>query len=936
MPQISTLSNSVILLALLGVAPGAFAPAALADNPPHKGAAPHVDPQVKQFTAAAVQAIRQGNLSLATIQLKNALRLNPDNGTLRVQLGFVELEGGDPVSAEREIRQGRLNGAKDQDAVPPLLQAMLARQEYSDLLFQFPDPAATDKSKLAVATLRSRAEALQATGDPAGAVTAMNRALAIQRDAGGLLERGRIAILQNQPGPAMGYINQTLALSPNNPAAMMLKASIVRAHDKKAALAMVDSVLKAHPESMSATITRIEMLLDMNQVETAQQATDALLAQKPNLPVALFYKAIILGIHNKPLDGWRIAQSLPSDFIQSNPRIAIGVAQLADASGNSESANSILTAFVGQHPKDAQARARLAALRLKMNNPTYALEILQPVINSQDPQVLQLIAATYRQLKQGDKMLEYMRKAEAAGSTNPTLKYDLAVADLDQNNTAQGMQEMLDLMKHGQINAAMGATAVLLRQRKFAEAQSLADQAEKLNPKSPVPPLLKGQILYAQGKLDASLPLLNQSLQRNPRFEPALYDRAQILSRKGKFPEAERDLKQAQAVQPKNPLSYVQLAEIAAIQKQPAQAISLLKQGIGVAPKTIGTRLVLAKYQVNQKKFADAQATLKAALQIAPNDPQCLALLGQVQQAMGQKAAAVGTEKLLTQKYQKSGAAQALLANSLLSNGDKKGAIAALKQATQLSPSVQQYYMLLIDLQMQTGDKDGAVATARSWTTSQKDPNAAILLAQTLANVGRLPEAAAVIAKAQAVRPDWQLTIVQSAIAKQRGEQARALSVLKDWLAGNSTDLPVRQAYGDMLLAAGQDSSALAQYELVLKARGDNPDALNNIAWLLRDSNPARALTLASKAVQLEPTSADMNDTLGYLLLQKKDPKSALPMLQRAHLLGPANGQISYHLALAYKSLGRKAEAKQTLQDALAKDKNFSGADDAKKLLQQL
>jgi uncharacterized protein HemY len=139
-----------------------------------------------------------------------------------------------------------------------------------------------------------------------------------------------------------------------------------------------------------------------------------------------------------------------------------------------------------------------------------------------------------------------------------------------------------------------------------------------------------------------------------------------------------------------------------------------------------------------------------------------------------------------------------------------------------------------------------------------------------------------------------------------------------------------------MLLAANQEPAALAQYEIFLKARGDNPGVLNNIAWLLRDKNPTRALAMASKAAQLAPNSADIADTLGYLMLKKNDAKKALPMLQRAHNLGPKNGQIAYHLALAYNSLGRKTEAKQALKDALAKGGNFADADDARKLLQKL
>ncbi|HEX4273487.1 MAG TPA: hypothetical protein VHZ32_19000, partial [Rhizomicrobium sp.] len=156
------------------------------------------------------------------------------------------------------------------------------------------------------------------------------------------------------------------------------------------------------------------------------------------------------------------------------------------------------------------------------------------------------------------------------------------------------------------------------------------------------------------------------------------------------------------------------------------------------------------------------------------------------------------------------------------------------------------------------------------------------------------------------------------------------------WLEDHSTDLAVREIYGDMLLNNGDNAGALAQYEIFLKSRSDIPSVLNNAAWLLRDSNPGRALDLAAKAALLAPRSAEITDTYGWLLLQKKDAKNALTQLQRAHSIAAANGEITYHLALAYAAVGNKAAAKQSLQDAIAKGGNFTDIADARKMLQKM
>jgi putative PEP-CTERM system TPR-repeat lipoprotein len=936
MTHLSTLSKSAAIAALLAF--GAALPAQ-ADNPPAKvRQAPRDNPEVKRLGAEAAKAIKAGNLSLATIQLKNALRLDPDNGTLRVQLGFLLMQSGDPVAAEREIRQGRMNGARDEDSVPPLLQAMITRQEYSDILAQFPDPAPNDKSKLAGAILRARAEANQQTQHLPEAVASMDRALTIQRDAPGLLERARIAVLQGQPDQGMNFINQALQMAPNNPAAMMMKASIVRSKDKNAAMAIIDSLLKAHPDSVAAAVARIEMLMDMKRIPEAKRMTDVVLSQMPTLPIGLFYRAVLLGTEKKDVEAWRIAQSLPPEFVQANYRIAVGVAQMAVASGNSAIANTILTTYVGQHPNEPEARVRLAALRLSMNLPAEALEMLKPLMDTTNPSVLQLIGVVYARNGQNAKAVEFLRKAADSGASDPQIKVRVALSDLGEKNVQRAMPVLLDAIRQrpADMSPAAAGVEILMRQSDYANAQILADGAEKINPKSAMPVYLKGQLQLAQNKPDAAKALFTQALQRDPKLRSALYARAQISMNQSKFADATADLKQAQTLVANDPLSYVKLAEIAARQNQPARSIAILRDGIAKAPKTIGTRLVLARYQITQRQWPDALATLKEALKVIPGDGQALALMGQVQQAMGQKKEALSTNKALTQKFQKSGAAQALLANSLLASGDRNGAIKALREAVDLSPDVQEYRVALIEQLLQTGDKEGAVFAAKAWADTHHGPEGPILLARTLVNVGRAPEAATVVSRAQGVRPDPQLTIIESQIAMVRGDRPRALSSLKTWIAGHSTDFEVRQVYGDMLLQAGDEQGAMAQYETILKARPDAASVLNNAAWLLRDKDLTRAITMANRAIVLAPRSPDIADTLGYLLLQRKDAKSALPVLQKAYAAAPSNGSIGYHLAIAYNMLGQNAQAKKTLQDTLDKGGKFDDAANARKLLATL
>ena len=73
---------------------------------------------------------------------------------------------------------------------------------------------------------------------------------------------------------------------------------------------------------------------------------------------------------------------------------------------------------------------------------------------------------------------------------------------------------------------------------------------------------------------------------------------------------------------------------------------------------------------------------------------------------------------------------------------------------------------------------------------------------------------------------------------------------------------------GDLKQEQGLDAESLAAYEKALAMEPDNPDTLNNLAWLLTTAtdlavtDPVRALYLAKQASSIRPTAAYILDTL--------------------------------------------------------------------------
>ncbi|MEO8302268.1 MAG: tetratricopeptide repeat protein, partial [Rhizomicrobium sp.] len=116
----------------------------------------------------------------------------------------------------------------------------------------------------------------------------------------------------------------------------------------------------------------------------------------------------------------------------------------------------------------------------------------------------------------------------------------------------------------------------------------------------------------------------------------------------------------------------------------------------------------------------------------------------------------------------------------------------------------------------------------------------------------------------------------------------------------------------------------------------NNVVAANNLGWLIQDSDPKRAVSILLRAEKLSPSSADIADTAGWVMLRQKDPAGALKHLERAHALRPGDQQITYHYAAALSANAKRDQARGILKTLLAKNVRNDVRADAQKLYDSL
>jgi len=878
----------------------------------------------------ARKAIAGGNSRMALISLKNALTADPRNVNARVLLGAVLVQMGDSGGAERELRQARKDGAPASLVLPPLFDVMLARGEGQLLLNQFPDPGANTGMPGAPEILLARALALQSLKKPTEASDAIDRSLALRRDARGLLIRARLSFVQGQQADARKFADEAITKS-NTPDAMLFKTGVLLTRGENgAALDLSNQLLEKYPGNLQGRFSRIEAYIGLRQDDKAKAEVDDILGKISSsfggpYYMGTYYRALLLARAGDTKAAWSVAQNLPAEFRDSQARIALMVSEIAADSGNEDTAAAMLGRLLLKSPDLVAARIRLASIRLKQNNPTESLKILEPVKAAQDVRVQELLSNTYMRLGRNGDALTTLRKANADGKASPEIKRSIAMLEIQTGNPDQGIKDLAQLAAKEPTNPAIVAPLVgaLVQAKRYGEALSAADKLGA-DPKMQSRALMfRGGILAAQNNNAAAGAAFDKAVALDPKNSATLYARAQFLFATQKFDGANRDLRTILSQDPKNLPALLRLTDIALRQGQDRNVRSLLNQAIAAAPQNPTPRLALIRYLIGRRDFKSALPLANDFVRVQPSNSDAVMLLGNVQTGLGQKKEAVTSYRRLVGLMPTAAVPQVLLGTALQDAGDLTGAGRALETAVKLAPTSPDVRAAQVRFLLTQHNNDAAIAAARAFQSSSPGTAADLLLADALDTAKQRDQAVAVLNKSLADKPSNVVLLRLSTYAVQAKNTGRASDLMSKWLTAHSDDAAVRQEYAGLLMQLEDKPRATAQYEMLLKQNPNNVIVLNNLGWLIQASDPKRALSLLSQAAKLSPNSGDVLDTLGWLKVQQKDAAGGLADLDKAHKLSPQDGEITYHLVLALDANAKRDQARNLLKTLLASGTQF-------------
>ncbi|HEX3106044.1 MAG TPA: tetratricopeptide repeat protein [Terriglobales bacterium] len=717
------------------------------------------------------------------------------------------------------------------------------------------------------------------------------------------------------------FLNATQVDSGFAAAHYQLAQSYLKLQDWQHAYQEVGRTLELQPDNYKAHADMANMLAadyvstaNPSDISTAEEHTDLLLKKQPNDPdshiaaanllnaerkfpeaIAEIQKAIALGPKrgdsylNLALVQTKVGQF---DSAEANYKKAI------DLNAQGENARLALAAFyqsrgrypeaeqqvqlvIAANPKDVNARASLAKLYMSQGKRVEAEQFL-----SQVKRDFPKDSVAYRML--GD--------------------YYFAEGDLDKATAEYGS---LHQQHPKDPEVSRNYVQLLILKNRLPEADQLNEAMLKSNGKDDQALTFRGEIQLQRNQINEAVQTLQGVVTRNPDMAVAHYQLGLALSRLGEPDRAGAEWQEAIRLRPNMVEADRALAALSLQKSDMAGLERYASAIIQLQPASPDGYALRSVSFMARKRYPAAELDARKAVEVAPQSPAGYLEMGDLNSLNHKNSEAINWYEQALSHDSNSIDALRGLANVYVSQKQPDKAISAINSHITTSPNNSSFYDLLGSVMLTKKDYSGAETAFRKAVQLNKN------------NV------------------DAYVKLGQSQLA--RGATNETLGTYAEATAANPKDPGLYVLTGIAYEHMHELDKAKAAYQTALQLKPDNPQASNNLAYVLLETNGSvdQALQLAQTARRNMPESSNVADTLGWAFYKKGVYESAIGMFQEAIKLAAKNKETDnptyhYHLGLAYARTERPGLARQHLEHVLKIDPKYSGADDVKKQLAQL
>jgi len=524
-------------------------------------------------------------------------------------------------------------------------------------------------------------------------------------------------------------------------------------------------------------------------------------------------------------------------------------------------AETILKSAIAQDPKNALPRLTLAQFYYATNRQNDLVALLGDMKKDLKlfPQAYMQAGDFYARVGQFDNA---QKEYESGIQKDPEQKIKYLKNEIElyirQNNLvmAQSKNDQI-LHEDAKDPEARGLRATfMLDKGQVNEAEADLQSVVTARPGNWVARFNLGRAYFAKGEYEQARQQFDKCIDLNPNYLPARYAQTQVAILRNDYDAALHDSDEIMKIAPDSVQGRVMKAASLQRLNRYDEARKLLNDVLDKNPKQVESLLEIGVLDLNQRKTKDALEHFRRAYEAAPQNIR--GLLGE--------------------------------SKALLMDGQADKSVDLIRQAAQKAPSFQMQRELG-NAQMSARQFDAAIGTYQALVNGTSDMK---------------------------IKGDLWSRIGEA--YRYKGDFPKSIEYMEQSTKALPDSAPIATNLALLYEAVSNLPQARTYYERALKIDQNNPLALNNLAYLITETNGDlnQAMTYATQAKQRLPNFLEVDDTIGWIYLKKNIPDSAVDQFKNLVAKAPLNPIYHYHYAMALNQKGDTVDAKAECEVALA------------------
>lgn len=894
-----------------------------------------------EYISSAQGYIQNNEQQAAVIELKNALKQEPDNIKARRLLGVSYLETKQVALAEKELLQALKLGADVKLIYPNLLRAFNLQNKYQEIVDQPAPKGLSQQDDILTSVLRGVSYLKLDQAD----LASLQFDAASELDANSAyskLGQAYRASSQDKLDEAMLELDATLKLKPNFTEALMLKASLALAKkDLALAVTTYQKLMVTDPKNFTYKLQLAKVYMQQKLYPDARLTLTPVLKRFPKHPHSNLLLAELEyseANYKACKDAANLVLASMENSVQAKYLLGLSSFKLNDY----EQAHRYLSAVEAVTPKQHPIRKTLALVEYEMGYFTEAAGTLNEFSSKTADEAKLFEAIGLKQVRAKDfgSALGSLEQALELDPQNHKLKAKIGVLKLAEQDIS-GLAD-LDAAVSGDPSLEkikLYEALYYLENKQYKQALAIAkkwqaDLEFKVRGYN-----LEALVYLSQKQLDKAVLVFNKTLSIDTANKVARQRLATIAIKQGNRALAKKHYLALLQAHPAAVAVLTQLASLALADSEPEVAKTYFITALQTTPKADAVRLKYAQLLIYMADYKAAMQELELISEPNQKSVKVLLVKARLLQAQNNIVAARASLELALELQPKNLQLWLRLLTTYKQDVDSQALMQELTKAIKVLPN--SLALKRIEIAELIKLKKFELAFKKVDTLRAK-PELLVLADEIDSRIyleeQKIELALQSMQKAFAKEPNEYRVVQLASLLSKLEQEPKAEALLQKWLEQYPEASNAKQAYA-MLLHKNKPNQAIAKYRAILKSNPQNITVLNNLAWLLAENKQAlEAVALAKQAVTLAPKSGAVLDTYGYCLLAANQAKAAVPVLEQAIELVDNDLSIQLHLAQAYYNSQRLDAAKPilaTLQQKIKAGASFDGQDQVAVLLKK-